>query len=128
MRIEVESQKHIWKLSRRKFAANTIINAQSLFFVSRNIQKRITTFYRNLPPTLAFHEENMKLHADEGNGSLLVLLHLSFHGSNMVVHWPSLFKEFAAPVSHSVDIAYAVSIYFYYFVRRTKLIGSFSHL
>jgi len=73
------------------------------------VQGRLTQFYSSLPASLAFNHETFKTFSEHGQGSVLLLLHLMFHGSNALVHWPSLFREFDSPVSHSIDVAYASS-------------------
>ena len=72
------------------------------------IQTRLTNFYASLPSSLTFNHENFQRFSDHKQGSALLLLHLMFHGSNALIHWPSLFKEFTGEVPHNIDVSYAV--------------------
>ena len=72
-------------------------------------QQRLSAFYRVVPENIAFNETNFRNFHEDNRGSLLLLLHLCFHGLNAFVNWPSLFKEFSEPVPHCISSAYAVS-------------------
>jgi len=72
-----------------------------------SIQTTLGAFFQTLGPTLAFNSENFKRFNERGQAGVFLLLHLMYHGSNTLVHWPSLFKEFARVVPHNIGVSCA---------------------
>lgn len=88
----------------------TVFTISNLILLS-DIQARLASFYRSLPAPLAFNHVNLEALSHNGQGSLLLMLHLMFHGVNALVNWPSIFREFDHPVPQNVEVAYAVSLH-----------------
>ncbi|KZT34149.1 hypothetical protein SISSUDRAFT_1053275 [Sistotremastrum suecicum HHB10207 ss-3] len=88
---------------------STSANKSPADIVVGGIQARLANFYRNLPSELEFTQENYQRFSQHRQGTVLLLLHLMFHGANVLVHWPSLFREFEVAVPHSIEVSYASS-------------------